>query len=196
MVIAPHASVVATRHPHQILLPPLFLERAKRSKRAPHPTPADAVNAGGAAASPPARRRRRRDSHSHGAGAYRVRGPLAKGPDKISLPLLPRPPIINQQTRQATAGLARNSALPIHADPQSGRRRRPARHAGIFLSLADRSTPRILFFFFPFLPSILPSSPRGSGGFRKPGVRRRPSPFFLAEVRIRRALVLPSLSRI
>ena len=39
MVIAPHASVVATRHPHQILLPPLFLERAKRSKRAPHPTP-------------------------------------------------------------------------------------------------------------------------------------------------------------
>jgi hypothetical protein len=151
---------VGGRHPTKSSSPVPRKRRAKRSKRESHPTspsPADAVNAGGAAASPPAPpSRRRRRHHGHGAGAYRVRGPLAKGPDKPA-PLL-RPPI-NEQTRQATAGIARNSARPIHADPQSGRR--PARHAGIFLSLADRSTPRILF--FPFLPSFLP-----------PGLRRFP----------------------
>jgi hypothetical protein len=121
-----------------------------------HPSPADAVNAGAATSSPSSHRRRRR----HGHGAVRSGSAGFSRRDPISLL-----PSIKKGANKA--GDSRNYAGRIHqgAPPIWS----PARHAGFFLTfLADRSTPRILF-LFPFLSFL----PRGSGGFRKPVVRRR-----------------------
>jgi len=97
--------------------------------------------------------------------------PLATGPAPISLPPLlcsrVRPPI-NTETHKQGKGQPESQgtaapALPprrIHPRPHPNR---AARHAGIFLiflSLADWSTPQILFSYNLLL--------RGSGGFHKP----------------------------
>jgi len=71
------------------------------SPPAPAPAPPPPVAEGAATATAPAR--------TGSAG-------LSKGPDKPPPPPSRPPPITNEQTRQATAGIARNSARPIHPD--------------------------------------------------------------------------------